>query len=165
MEKLEETLRCPTSETPVETVETVESRRIEQLCRDSAKKVEKLSTLFGSSSNSEVSIPSNSLGFGSVSQIAWLFQHFAIPVLIQPTEAERTLLCRSGLEVRRLLWVFQFDPSSLYFFFFAASDWQTEKRRLLRGKHRGTRHDALRRTLLRATARAPRAHRTRHRGK
>lgn len=60
-------------------------------------------------------IPSNSLGFGSFAQLPALLGRFAVAVLMRPSEAERSLLRRCGVELRRLLWVFQFDPSSLYF--------------------------------------------------
>ena len=148
LEKLVETLRAPTEAVPVESPET---RRMLQLCRYAGKTVKSLAEC-----SALDSIPADSLGFGTVSEVAQLIGRFAIPVLMQPSEAERTLLRRSGYEVRRLLWLFQFDPSSLYFF--CESDQQSGKGGVLRGESRGTGHDAVRRRVLPAATRAPRAH-------
>ena len=109
MEKLLEALRAA-PETPAGTaipVESAASRRFLSLSRDSGKVVKPLTELCSAS------IPSNSLGFGSFAELPALLGRFAIAVLMQPSEAERSLLQRCGVEVRRLLWVFQFDPASL----------------------------------------------------
>ncbi|CBK22160.2 uncharacterized protein [Blastocystis hominis] len=106
LEKLLEALRAA-PETPAGTVESAASRRFLSLSRDSGKVVKPLTELCSAS------IPSNSLGFGSFAELPALLGRFAIAVLMQPSEAERSLLQRCGVEVRRLLWVFQFDPASL----------------------------------------------------
>lgn len=62
-----------------------------------------------------------------------------------------------GLPVRSRLFVI--------LFFFTQSDWQTQKRRLLRRKSRGTRHDSLRKRLLPAATRPSHPHGSRNRGK
>lgn len=54
-----------------------------------------------------------SLGYGVFSELPSLLQ-FDIPVIIQPTEDELHVLQQCGVEVQRLLALFQYSPSSLY---------------------------------------------------
>lgn len=53
-----------------------------------------------------------SLGYGTFSQIQSLLQ-FDIPVLLNPSEEERSLLARCGYSVHRLLALFQYSPDAL----------------------------------------------------
>lgn len=54
-----------------------------------------------------------SLGYGVFSELPSLWQ-FDIPVIIQPTEDELRVVRQCGIQIQRLLALFQYSPSSLY---------------------------------------------------
>ena len=56
-----------------------------------------------------------SLGFGTMTDLCNLL-NYTIPVLMMPSEQEKRVLEIAGYKVLRLMWVFNYSPSTLFAF-------------------------------------------------
>lgn len=95
--------------TRITTTEECDSRidsRLKQMCQNTGRQVQHVTM-------KPINGDCVSLGYGTLTQLRSILA-YDIPVLVSPYPEEISLLERCGFEVHRLMWLFQFSPSSLF---------------------------------------------------